>query len=69
MVNATGKPDTLKVKIQRMELVCIMVYSKIRIDDLQGLADAKVVAPELVKRDVPTVKCSFGKIINQLLLR
>ena len=59
MIDAIGKPHPFQIDLQGLETSAFTVALKTSKYNLQHFADAKVVFPKLVKRDVTSPECCF----------
>ena len=68
VMNAVGEPYTLEVHLKGAEFFALPVAFEVCVDGLQELADAQVVAPVLVPKNIPSRERSLGKEVYEFFL-
>ena len=62
MIDATRKPDALQIDFHRLEVIGVMGYRSITIDNLQHLSDTEIVFAKLIKRDISPPQGGFRQV-------
>ena len=68
MIDAVGEPHPLQIDLKSLEILAFAIPLKMQIHRLEHLANAEIVFPVLVKRDVAPPQGCLRKIVNELFL-
>ena len=67
-MNTVGEPHPLEIDGERLEILAFAVAGVVGVNRLQHLADAQVIAPILIPKDVASAQCGLREVIYKRLL-